>query len=88
MSSKVQPVPVKMDIPIKGVCLLIKISVVYFMSKALEKRFEFITELHAQQKKCVKRKVYNFKECFLASTEIYAQLSSGVFTVIVLVRTY
>jgi len=60
-----------MDIPIKGKCLLIKISVAYFTSNALEMGSEFIADLHAQQKKCVKRTVYNFKECFLASIEIY-----------------
>ena len=85
MSSNVQPVPVKMDIPIKGACWLIKISVTYFTSKALEMGFKFIAELHTQQKKCFKRNVCSFKECFLASTETYAQLNSGVFIVIVLV---
>jgi len=48
--------------------------------------FESIAELHAQQKKCVKRNVYNFKECLQARNEIYALLSSGVFIVIVFVR--
>jgi len=75
-----------MDIPIKGACLLIKISVAYFTSNEPEMGFESIAELHAQQKKCVKRKVYNFKECFQARIEIYAQLGSGVFNVIVFVR--
>ena len=51
LSSNVQPVPVKMDIPTKGACLLIKISAAYFMSKAFEKDVEFIAELHAQNKK-------------------------------------
>jgi hypothetical protein len=83
LSSNVQPVPVKMDIPIKGACLLIKISVAYLTSNTLGIGLEFIAELHAQQKNCVKRNFYNFKECFLASIDIYVQLRSGVFTVIV-----
>lgn len=43
------------------------------------------THNNNEKKKCVKRNVYNFKECFQARIEKYAQLRSGVFTVIVLV---
>jgi hypothetical protein len=86
LSSNVHPVPVKMDIPIKGACLVIKISVAYFASNEPEMGFESTAELHAQQKKCVKSKVYNFKECLQARIERYAQLSSVVFIVIAFVR--